>query len=128
MDTLTIRKSDRTNYILNQPKKENHNKMRTSSTARLALKESKGLSTIACGQISSALTFYTPVSAVFLTSRGLDYSEIFTLESMPLLSIFLVEVPSGVWADKVDRKAPIILGFTLSVASNIIYALGQGFS
>ena len=68
------------------------------------------------------------MSAVFLTTRGLDYSEIFTLESVVLLSISLVEVPSGVWADKVDRKAPIILGLALSAASNMIYALGQGFA
>ena len=128
MDTLTIRKSDRINYILHQPKKENYNKIRTSSTARLAVKGSKGLSTIACGQIASALTFYTPVSAVFLTSRGLNYSKIFTLESVLLFSILLVEIPSGVWADKVDRKALVILGFALSAASNIIYALGQGFA
>ncbi|WP_390458309.1 MFS transporter [Bifidobacterium apicola] len=68
------------------------------------------------------------MSAVFLTTRGLDHSEIFRLESVILLSIFLVEVPSGVWADKVDRKAPIILGLALSAASNMIYALGQGFA
>lgn len=127
MDTLTIRKSDRINYILHQPKKENHNKIRTSSTARLAVKGSKGLSTIACGQIASALTFYTPVSAVLLTSRGLDDSEIFTLESVLLLSILLVEMPSGVWRIKLIESADYI-GFALSAVSNIVYALGQGFA
>lgn len=92
------------------------------------MKGSKGLTTIACGQIASALTFHTPVGAVFLTTRGLDYSEIFTLESVILLSILFVEVSSGVWADKVDRKAPIVLGLALSAASNTIHALGQGFA
>lgn len=111
-----------------QHKRENHTRMKTNSTARVAVKESKGLSTIACGQIASALKFYTPVSAVFLISRGLNYSEIFTLESVLLFSILLVEIPSGVWSDKVDRKVPIVLGFALSAVSNIIYALGQGFA
>lgn len=127
MDTLTIRKSDRINYILHQPKKKNYNKIRTSSTARLAVKGSKGLSTIACGRIASALTFYTPVSAVLLTSRGLDDSEIFTLESVLLLSILLVEMPSGVWRIKLIESADYI-GFVLSAVSNIVYALGQGFA
>ena len=127
MDTLTIRKSDRINYILHQPKKENYNKIRTSSTARLAVKGSKGLSTIACGRIASALTFYTPVSAVLLTSRGVYDSEIFTLESVLLLSILLVEMPSGVWRIKLIESADYI-GFGLSAVSNIVYALGQGFA
>lgn len=101
--------------------------MRAISPAQSAVQKSRALSTMACGQIASALTFYTPVSAVFLNSRGLSYSQIFTLESVLLFSIMIVEIPSGVIADRIDRRIPIIVGFGLSALSNIMYALGEGF-
>ncbi|MCI1641537.1 MAG: MFS transporter [Actinomyces sp.] len=81
------------------------------------------MSTIAAG-----LTFYVPVSALFLVSRGQTLGDIFVFESILLVSILIVEVPSGLLADRVDRRSIIITGFVLNAIAEVLFAAGNSFA
>ncbi|BDR54671.1 MFS transporter [Bombiscardovia apis] len=88
---------------------------------------SPALAILAVGQIATFLLFYSPVSTVYLASRGLGYSHIFTLESILLFSIMILEIPSGIISDRIDRRWPLIAGFALDAASKVLFALAHDF-
>ncbi|WP_304596015.1 MFS transporter [Alicyclobacillus sendaiensis] len=75
---------------------------------------------------SSAL-FYGVVASLFMVSRGLDYTDIFTLESVLALVLFLVDIPSSAWADRYDRKWILVLGHAAAVASVTLFAWAHRF-
>lgn len=82
-----------------------------------------GIATIAAG-----LSFYVPVSALFLGSRGLSFQDIFLLESILLAGILTAEIPSGLLADRVDRRWVIFSGFLLNAIAEGLFAFGQSFT
>lgn len=82
---------------------------------------------IAVATIAASLSFYVPVSALFLTSRGLSLGDIFVLESILLASILISEVPAGLLADRVDRRWVILGGFVFNAVAEVLFALGDSF-
>ncbi|MET3698284.1 predicted MFS family arabinose efflux permease [Bacillus oleivorans] len=74
-----------------------------------------------------SLTFYTTIFTLFLVERGLNYVEIFLLESILSASIVLFEVPSGVLADRFGRKKVIIASICLFTLSTFIIAFSHSF-
>lgn len=74
-----------------------------------------------------SLTFYSTVSTLFLKSRGLDYFQIFLLESVISASIFIFEVPSGILADKLGRKKVIVFSVACFTLSLFIFAVSHSF-
>ena len=87
----------------------------------------KGLAPLAVAQLAASLTFYVPVSALFITSRGLTYGQIFWLESILLGTMMVVDIPSGVLGDRIDRRWVIVAGYAVSAAAQVVYALSHGF-
>lgn len=100
--------------------------MTSNSSVGLVWK-SRFLAPIAVATIAAGLNFYIPVSALFLMSRGQSLSDIFIFESILLASILVAEIPSGILADRVDRRWIILLGFVLNAVAEIIFALGDSF-
>lgn len=70
-----------------------------------------------------SLTFYTTTFTLFLKERGLDYWEIFLLESVLSAAIFLFEVPSGYIADRIGRKKVILFSVFCYALSTWITAI-----
>lgn len=73
------------------------------------------------------LTFYSTVIVAFQTQRGLNYTEMFWLESVLSAALFLFEVPTGVLADKFGHRRMLILGQGLFTASYVLFAVAHGF-
>ncbi|GEM_PF-5756354 len=73
------------------------------------------------------LAFYSCVSALFLQSRGLNFTEILALESFVAAGIFLFEIPSGVWADRFGRRRLLVAANALAVVGMAIFATGHHF-
>lgn len=88
---------------------------------------SPGLRIIAISSIATALSFYQPVGALYLQFRGLSFVQIFTLESIMLVTIFLSELPTGALGDRLDRRIVLILGLAAGSASQVLYALGSNY-
>jgi MFS family permease len=74
-----------------------------------------------------SLTLYTTIFTLFLLKRGLDYWEIFLLESVLSAAIFIFEIPSGILADKFGRKKLVVLSVTLFALSTYIIAFSHSF-
>lgn len=102
--------------------------MTTQERPYLRVWRSRSLAHLAVAQTTAALTFYVPVSALFLTSRGLNYTQIFLLESVLLICITVSEVPSSMLADRIDRRSVIVAGFVANAIAEILFAFGQNMA
>lgn len=100
--------------------------MRADTAASRVWKE-RSLLPIAVATVAAGLSFYVPVSALFLTSRGLSLGDIFVLESILLASILVSEIPAGLVADRVDRRWVIVAGFVFNAVAEVLFALGHSF-
>ncbi|MDO8508727.1 MAG: MFS transporter [Nanoarchaeota archaeon] len=65
-----------------------------------------------------------PVLTFFYLSRGLDYSKIFILYTVIVISMFIFEVPTGIFGDKFGRSKSIQLG----LFGWIIFGIGLLFA
>jgi MFS family permease len=75
----------------------------------------------------SELLILGPVLVLFLTAKGLSFTEIMFLQSVSAISVFLFEVPTGALADKMGRKYSVILGAFLWAVGLLLYIIGKGF-
>jgi MFS transporter, DHA1 family, quinolone resistance protein len=88
------------------------------------LRRHRALMVLGAAQGLVALLFYVPVSALFLTSRGLSYTEIFMLEAILLATVMAAEVPTGALADRIDRKVVLCAGYGIAAAGEVMFAAG----
>ena len=72
--------------------------------------------------------FPIPTIVLFYESYGLDIEQIVLLKTILSLSILLLEVPSGYLADLWGRKACLVIGSGVWVASWLIYCTGTSFN
>lgn len=96
-------------------------------TAASRVWKDRSLLPLAVATVATGFSFYVPVSALFLTSRGLSLEDIFLLESILLASILVAEVPSGLVADRVDRRWVILTGFVFNAVAEVLFAVGHSF-
>lgn len=75
----------------------------------------------------SELLILGPVLVLFLTSKGLSFTEIMLLQSISAISVFIFEVPTGALADKVGRKYSVILGAFMWAVGLFLYIGGKSF-
>lgn len=68
-----------------------------------------------------------PILTMFLIHKGLDFTQIMTLQALSGLGVVFLEVPTGALADLVGRKLSIILGSSCMAISLLIYVVGQNF-
>jgi MFS family permease len=75
----------------------------------------------------STLYFYIPVGTLYLQSRGLNYLQINSIWGIIVATMFLTEVPTGVIADRVGRKAAINLALGLQVLGEVVFVFARGY-
>ncbi len=67
--------------------------------------------------------FYLHVYALILLSRGLTLAQVGLLESVVTVSIFLLEIPTGVVADRVGRKYSVLLAVVFRFTGELWFLL-----
>ncbi len=75
----------------------------------------------------SELVFFIPIIVLFWQSNGLSLTQIMLLQSLYAISVVLLEVPTGVVADKIGRKQSLVCGGFFSIIGFVSYALGHNF-
>src|SRR3989344_8824337 len=70
---------------------------------------------------------FIPIIVPFYQENGLSQTEIYVLQSLFAMTIVLLEVPSGYFADCVGRKQSIFIGSVLSTLGFISYSVATGF-
>jgi MFS family permease len=63
---------------------------------------------------------YVPIFMLFMAARGLSFSEQMALGGLYSAIVILVEVPTGVFADRIGRRQSMMLGALMMVASCLI--------
>ncbi len=75
----------------------------------------------------SNLYFYSPIITLFYQQRGLNMLQINSLQGIVLGTIFLTNIPTGVFADKYGRKNAMILAMLLQLISVIFFLFAHGY-
>ncbi|NPA47662.1 MAG: MFS transporter [Thermococci archaeon] len=74
------------------------------------------------------LTFYSGFYLIYLQSLGLTKGQIGLLMGLSLILVALLEVPTGVVADKISKKASVLLSKVLLVPGTLLLYLAHSFS
>ncbi len=78
-------------------------------------------------KISHWFMLVMPIVVLFFQDNGLSIKEVFILQSIYSLSIVLLEIPSGYFADVIGRKNTIIAGAILGFLGFSTYSISHGF-
>lgn len=74
-----------------------------------------------------AISFISAIYAIFLMSHGLNLFEIGLVNSVFFATLFISEIPTGIFADIFGRKAACILSYFLWSISMFAYSLSDSF-
>lgn len=77
--------------------------------------------------ISKQSLFIWPISLIYFRGIGLSFTEIMLLEAISGVVTFVCEVPSGIMADKFNRRKLIIYGEILNLAGLFIMLFFKNF-
>ena len=70
---------------------------------------------------------YVPIFMLFQADRGLTFFERFALGGLYCAVLIVVEVPTGVFADRYGRRLSMLCGALAMVVSTLIATLAHGF-
>ena len=70
---------------------------------------------------------FIPTFVLFCGEYDLGLKEVLLLKAAQSLFVFLLEVPSGYFADVIGRKTSLVLGGAVWFVSSIVYSLGTSF-
>jgi len=73
------------------------------------------------------LFFYSTTIVLFQQQRGLNYTEIFLLETVLSGAILLAELPSSILADRFGHRFMIILGYALALIDMPLFLFAHHF-
>ena len=74
------------------------------------------------------LSFFEPLILLYFTiSKGLSYTEFGFLIGIREVSIYLLEVPTGILADVTGRRRVMMLCFTAYIAAFVIFTFAENF-
>lgn len=71
--------------------------------------------------------FALPVLVVFWQQNGLDLYDVFVLQALFAVAVVLLEVPTGLVADRMGKRTSLILASATGLVAEVIYASGSGF-
>lgn len=82
---------------------------------------------LATSRFCSNMIFYSAVIVAFERSRGLSFTQMFLLESILSAVSWLLDIPTGVWADLIGYQRLLLLARALELASLVITIFAYGF-
>jgi len=79
-------------------------------------------------RIFSCMIFYLPIFVLFLLDNGLSATQVMILQSYYFILIVLLDVPTGVFADRYGRKKAIVISTVIYFISIFAYGISSSFS
>jgi len=71
--------------------------------------------------------YFIPVMILFLHFNKLNYTQIFILYSIQSAAVFLLEIPSGILADRIGKKPALLVSRVSLIPAYFIFAFLSGF-
>jgi len=93
----------------------------------MAFSVKKNLAALYLIKIAKWMNLIMPVIVLFYKSNGLTMKDIFLLQSVYSLTLMILEIPTGYFADRTGRKNSILIGASLGFAGYLTYSLSFGF-
>src|SRR5215469_11351967 len=62
------------------------------------------------------MTFYSALQAIFMSHRGLTFTEMFLYESIISIFALALDIPTGIWADQLGYRGMLIVGRLIGIA------------
>ncbi len=78
-------------------------------------------------KIAKWFSLIMPIVVLFYNENGLEQFDIFLLQGIYSVSIVVLEIPSGYFADVLGRKKTIIIGAVLGFIGFSVYSVSYGF-
>ncbi len=75
----------------------------------------------------SNLLFPTPVAVLFWIANGLSLAQVMVLQSIFSITVVILEIPTGYFADLYGKKTSLVVGSFAQLLAVIIYSLGHSF-
>lgn len=72
-------------------------------------------------------TFFAPLAIIYFAHVAGSYTLGTSVFGVMLVSAAILEVPTGIWSDRVGRRGTIILGSLTRVAAFTMYAIGLSY-
>jgi len=73
------------------------------------------------------LFFYSTTIVLFQRQRGLDFTQMFLMESIISATVWLFDIPTGAWADRFGYRRLILAGRVLNVLGLVLFVFAYGF-
>ncbi len=73
------------------------------------------------------LFFYSTTIVLFQRQRGLNFTQIFLMESILSGAIWAADIPTSVWADRIGYHRLLILGRAINVLGLLVFLFARGF-
>jgi len=70
---------------------------------------------------------FMPIVVPFYKANGLELQDLFILQAIYSISVVILEIPSGYFADVIGRKPTLLFGSILATAGFFIYSTTPGF-
>jgi len=78
-------------------------------------------------KVSEWMRLIMPIEVLFYQSNGMSLRDIFILQSIYSLSIVVLEIPSGYFADALGRKKSLMYGSFFGFLGYCVYSFSNGF-
>ncbi len=75
----------------------------------------------------SSLVFFIPIIVLFWQANGLSFLQIMTLQAIFAITVLVLELPTGFFADVYGRKTSLILSGAFLGAGAFAYSIGSSF-
>ncbi|HEY4383287.1 MAG TPA: MFS transporter [Ktedonobacteraceae bacterium] len=78
-------------------------------------------------RLCANLFFYSTTIVIFQQQRGLNFTEMFLMESILSGAIWVADIPTSIWADRFGYRRTIILGRLCNIAGMLCFIFAYGF-
>ena len=70
---------------------------------------------------------YAPIAIIYFAQVSGSFALGMSIFSIAMISSALLEIPTGVFSDRIGRKKTVILGAMSATCCVVFYAIGQSF-
>jgi len=79
-------------------------------------------------KIAKWFMLFMPIVVLFYEDNGLEMRHIFLLQAIYSISIVILEIPSGYFADALGRKYTLVIGTIMGFLGFLVYSFSYGFT
>lgn len=76
----------------------------------------------------SSLYMYSHIATLYMQERGLNLMQVSSITSIITITIFALEVPTGIVGDKIGRKWSVVIAMFLQAIGEYLYYLSHSYT